>query len=133
MLMYAQNAEKSTKANVGVQSITQVEFAKKYFNYSDSTASYKGRIPIIVDFYADWCVPCKRMAPILEELSEAYAGKIIFLKINVDNNKDVAYALGIQSIPTFFYFAKGKQPMKSIGGLTKEQMVEIIEEQLLSK
>jgi len=64
--------------------------------------------PVLVDFYADWCGPCKMVSPILEELSKEYAGKVKFVKIDTDANQDLAMQFGIMSIPTVMFFAKGK-------------------------
>ena len=64
--------------------------------------------PVIVDFYADWCGPCKMVSPILDELSKEYAGKVKFVKIDTDANQDLAMKFGIMSIPTVMFFAKGK-------------------------
>ena len=87
----------------------------------------------IVDFYADWCGPCKKVSPILKELAGEYKNDIIIYKINVDNEKELAAAFGIQSIPTLLFIpAKGK-PQLAQGALSKEQFVEQINGFLLGK
>ena len=89
--------------------------------------------PCIVDFYADWCGPCKKISPILKELAGEYKNDIIIYKINVDNEKELAAAFGIQSIPTLLFIpAKGK-PQLAQGALSKEQFVEQINGFLLGK
>ena len=64
--------------------------------------------PVVVDFYADWCGPCKMLSPVMEKLSEEYAGKVKFVKINTDENQELATRFGIVSIPTVMFFSKGK-------------------------
>lgn len=64
--------------------------------------------PVVVDFYADWCGPCKMLSPVMEKLSQEYAGKVKFVKINTDENQELASQFGIVSIPTVIFFAKGK-------------------------
>jgi thioredoxin 1 len=66
------------------------------------------KLPVVVDFYADWCGPCKIISPLIEQLSKEYAGKAKFVKINTDDNQDLASQFGIMSIPTVMFFSKGK-------------------------
>jgi thioredoxin len=68
----------------------------------------RSELPVVVDFYADWCGPCKIIAPVLEQLSKEYKGRAKFVKINTDDNQDLAGQFGIMSIPTVMFFAKGK-------------------------
>ncbi len=86
--------------------ITDSDFQKEVLESS---------IPVVVDFWAPWCGPCKVMLPIMEELDAAYSGKVKFVKINVDENNEHASQMGVMSIPTFILF-KGGQPAKSIVG-----------------
>jgi len=83
-----------------------------------------------IDFYADWCGPCKMMAPVVEELSEAYSGKVLFGKINVDENQSLAQKYGVMSIPTFLVIKDGEVVEKLVGGLPKEQLVEAIDKNM---
>ena len=83
--------------------------------------------PVIIDFYADWCGPCKAMSPVVEALAEEYAGKIKVGKINVDNNQDIAMKYGVMSIPTFIFFKDGKNVSKTVGMQTKRELVNAIE------
>ena len=93
----------------------------------------KSKKPVLVLFYADWCGPCKKISPILKELAGEYKNDIIIYKINVDNEKELAAAFGIQSIPTLLFIpAKGK-PQLAQGALSKEQFVEQINGFLLGK
>lgn len=87
-------------------------------------------VPVLVDFYADWCGPCKAMAPVVETLAEEYEGKVKVGKINTDENQDIAMEYGIMSIPTFLVFKGGKVEKKLIGMQDKRNLVAAIEEAL---
>ncbi|MCI9148018.1 MAG: thioredoxin [Hungatella sp.] len=91
---------------------------------------YQSEIPVLVDFYADWCGPCKAMAPVVETLAEEYEGKVKVGKINTDENQDIAMEYGIMSIPTFLVFKGGKVEKKLIGMQDKRNLVAAIEEAL---
>ncbi|HNW67331.1 MAG TPA: thioredoxin [Bacteroidales bacterium] len=116
-----------------VITITQEEFKKKVFDYTDTAAEYKGKKPAIVDFYAEWCGPCKKLTPIMEELAKEYGNKIVIYKINTDENKELSRTLSITSIPTIYFFPVKSDPRKAIGFLTKEKLIEIINTILLPK
>lgn len=85
---------------------------------------------VLVDFYADWCGPCKMMAPVVDKIGENYAGKAKVIKVNVDNSSDVAARFGIMSIPTFILFKNGKEVKKIIGGVPQEMLETAINENL---
>ncbi|HYB45386.1 MAG TPA: thioredoxin [Nitrososphaerales archaeon] len=74
-------------------------------------------LPVLVDFYADWCGPCKVIAPAIEQLSKEYAGKVRFFKVNTDDNQELASGFGIMSIPTVMFFAKGKVEDMVVGAV----------------
>ena len=115
--------------------LNKADFLTKVYNYEQNQSEwvYEGTKPCIVDFYADWCGPCKKVSPILKELAGEYKNDIIIYKINVDNEKELAAAFGIQSIPTLLFIpAKGK-PQIAQGALSKEQFVEQINGFLLGK
>ena len=92
------------------------------------TEVYQSDIPVLVDFYADWCGPCKAMAPVVEALAEEYRGKAKVGKINTDDNQDIAMEYGIMSIPTFLVFKGGKVIKKMIGMQDKRTLVAAVEE-----
>lgn len=123
--------KKQNKEKLEPITLTQEEFVKKIFDYNDTNMIYKGKNPAIVDFYADWCGPCKRLAPILDQLLEEYNGAFIVYKVNVDHNKDLARALQVRNIPTLLYLAPKQKPKRSMGLLTKDQLKEIIDKYLM--
>ncbi len=80
-------------------------------------------IPVLVDFYADWCGPCKMMAPILEELSQEFEGKIKIVKINVDSNPNLSSEYGVMSIPNMIFFENGNQKENIVGARSKQDLI----------
>ena len=123
--------DKADKDKLEPITLTQEEFVKKVFDYNDTTMIYKGKKPAIVDFYADWCGPCKRLAPVLDQLLEEYEGAFIVYKVNVDKNKELASALQIRNIPTLLYLTPKQKAKRSVGLLTKDQLKEIIDKYLV--
>ena len=104
--------------------------AMKLASGNFETEVYQSEIPVLVDFYADWCGPCKAMAPVVETLADEYAGKAKVGKMNTDENQDIAMEYGIMSIPTFLVFKGGKVVNKMIGMQDKRNLVAAIEEAL---
>lgn len=100
-----------------VQHINQNQFDEKVL---------KAKVPVLVDFYADWCGPCKMAAPVLDELAEAANGKYEVMKVNVDENADVAEKYGVMSIPTVILFKDGKEVERKIGFAGKEGYQELL-------
>lgn len=121
------------KPQPGTIHLTRAEFLKKVADYENHSKEWKylGDKPAIVDFYADWCGPCKMVAPILEELSKEYAGKIYIYKVDVDKEPELAKAFGIQSIPTLWFVPMKGEPQVSMGALSKEQLKGYIDKVLL--
>lgn len=96
-------------------------------NYSKEVLEYKEKV-VLVDFYADWCGPCKMMAPVVEEISEELKDKVKVCKVNVDENQNLASQYGIMSIPTLIFIKNGKLEKTLVGLREKQELVSIIEE-----
>lgn len=118
-----------------VISLNKADFLKKVYNYEVNSKEWKfeGTRPAIIDFYATWCGPCKMMAPILDEISKEYDGKVDVYKIDVDKEEELAAAFGIRSIPTLLLIPMNEQPRISQGAMPKDQLKKTIEEFLLKK
>jgi len=111
--------------------LTTEEFKAKVFNWDENQEwKYEGELPAIVDFYADWCGPCKMVAPILEELSAEYDGKLNIYKVDTDKEQELAMAFGIQSIPSILFIPMGEKPQMAAGALPKEQLQQVIKDVL---
>ena len=107
--------------------LTKETFLEKVFNYEENKEwKFQGELPCIIDFYADWCGPCKMVAPVLEELSDDYAGKLNIYKIDTEAEQELAAAFGIRSIPSLLFIPKDAEPQMAQGALPKNQLKEII-------
>lgn len=115
--------------------LTTDKFKSDIFDYTQHKEwSYADEVPAIIDFYADWCGPCKAVAPILEELSDEYAGKLKIYKVNTEIEQELSSVFQIRSIPSILFIPKGgKQPMMQAGALPKGALKEIIEKELISE
>jgi thioredoxin len=115
-----------------MEHLTKETFLEKVFNYEKNKEwKYEGELPCLIDFYADWCQPCKMVAPILEELSEEYKGKINIYKIDTEVERELAGAFGIRSIPSLLFCPKDGQPQMAQGALPKETFKQVIDDVLL--
>ncbi len=102
-------------------------FLKKVFNFEKNKEwKYEGDLPCIIDFYADWCGPCKMVAPILEQLSNEYEGKIHIYKIDTEVEQELAAAFAVKSIPTMLFVPMGEAPRMAQGALPKTKFEKII-------
>lgn len=112
--------------------LTAAKFKSDIFDYTTKKEwSYKGERPAIIDFYADWCGPCKMMAPILEELSNEYAGQVDIYKVDTEVEQELSAVFGIRSIPSLLFIPMDKQPMMQPGALPKDAFKNVIETELL--
>lgn len=118
--------------NKGVVQMDKAMYIDKIYDFVEAPNSfkYKGTRPVVVDFYADWCRPCKHIAPIMEELSEKYKGQVDFYKVNVDHERELATIHNVQSIPMVIFFSKKTKPNAVMGALNKEDYISLIEETL---
>ena len=123
----------SKKEESKVKHLTYKEFLNKVWDFEKDpkTFNYKGEQPAIIDFYADWCGPCRMVAPILEKLAKEYDGKVLIYKINVDQERELASAFQVRSIPTLLFFPTKGDPMMQPGALNEQALKEIIETKLL--
>lgn len=122
------NKESETGGKVHV--LTTKDFKEKIYDYSTNQEwTFLGDKPVVVDFYADWCKPCKMIAPIMEELAGEYGNNVIFYKVNVDNEQELSSVFGINSIPSILFVpGDGSQPQIATGAMAKEDYVKAITE-----
>jgi len=115
-----------------MEHLTKETFLNKVFNFEQNKEwKFEGELPCLIDFYADWCQPCKMVAPILEELAEEYKGKINIYKIDTEDQQELAGAFGIRSIPSLLFCPKDEQPQMAQGALPKQNMKQVIDDLLL--
>ena len=119
---------------MSVSQLTAEDFKKKIFDFTANKEwAFNGERPAIIDFYADWCGPCKMVAPILDELSKEYDGKVDFYKVDTEKEQELSYVFGIRSIPSILFIPAGnKPPMMQAGALPKDVLVKVINMELLS-
>ena len=116
-----------------MEHLTKETFLEKVFNFEKNKEwKFEGELPCIIDFYADWCQPCKMVAPVLEELTKEYDGKINIYKIDTEVERELAGAFGIRSIPSILFCPKDGQPQMAQGALPKETFVQVIDDVLLN-
>ncbi len=117
-----------------VENLTKENFKEKIFDFeSKKEWKYEGKLPAIIDFYADWCGPCKMIAPVLDELAKDYEGKIKIYKVNTEEEKELAGAFGIMSIPSLLFVPMEGKPQMLQGALPKKGFEKVINDILLKK
>lgn len=140
--MFECRADKGTDKNAGTDStktsgvviLTNDTFRKIIFNYEvNKEWKYEGKKPAIIDFYADWCPPCRQLSPLVEEVAKEYAGKIDVYKVDTDKEKILAQNLGITNLPTLLFIPAEGKPQITMGALPKENLVKAINEILSVK
>ena len=125
----------SAEMKEGVVNQLNTELFKKLVYDSQKTPTewvYAGTLPCIIDFYADWCRPCKMVSPIMDDLAKEYKGKVVFYRVNIDDEKELAQMFNIQSIPALLYVPANGKPQMSVGLSGKEDYVQKIQTILLA-
>ncbi|NLO19198.1 MAG: thioredoxin [Ignavibacteria bacterium] len=114
-----------------MEHLTKETFLEKVFDYENNKEwKFQGERPCIIDFYADWCGPCKMVSPILEEISKEYQGKVDIYKINTEEEQELAAVFGIRSIPSILFCPMEDRPQMSVGALPKDAIENAISEVL---
>lgn len=133
LLTNCNNAPDSAGNTSGsIDALTNETFKANVFNYPmNQQWKYEGELPAVIDFYATWCPPCKKLSPLLEDLASKYRGKIIFYKVDVDTEHQLAQSMGITSMPTLLFIPVKGQPQLSVGLVPNETLEKMIHEILL--
>ena len=114
-----------------IEYLTKETFLNKVFNYEKNKDwKFEGEKPCIIDFYADWCGPCKMVAPVLEELARDFDGKINVFKVDTEAEQELASVFGIRSIPSFLFVPSQGQPQMALGALPKDTFVKAFKDVL---
>lgn len=117
-----------------MEHLTKKTFTEKVFNYEQNKDwKFEGKLPALIDFYADWCGPCKMIAPVLEDLAKEYDGKINIYKVDTESEQELAGVFGIRSIPSLLFCPVDGQPQMAAGALPKESLKQAINEILLNQ
>ena len=132
-IAFSANIFAQEKEETKVINLTYNEFVKKVWNFEKdpNTFKYEGKLPCVVDFYATWCGPCRKVSPIMERIAKEYDGMLIVYKVDVDKEPKLASTFGVRSIPTVLFIPKEGQPSKQVGALSEQQYKQIIENNLL--
>jgi thioredoxin 1 len=116
------------------ENLNKETFFEKVFNYEKNKEwKFEGDLPCVIDFWAPWCGPCRMVAPVIEELSEEYKGKVNFYKVNTDEEQELGAAFGIRSIPSMLFVPMVGQPKMAVGALPKHSLKEAIQKELLTE
>ena len=127
----AQNTDATAASADGtVTYLSTADFRLKIMDYETHQTEwvFEGKRPAVIDFYTTWCGPCKMMAPIVEEMAKAYAGKVDFYKVDIDKEQELAQTFGIQSIPTFLFIPVKGKPTMQMGAMPKETFEKMVKE-----
>jgi len=114
-----------------LEHLTKETFKEKVFNFEENKEwKYEGTKPCLIDFYADWCGPCKMVAPVLEELQSEYGDNIVIYKVNTEDQQELAGMFGVQSIPSLLFVPTEGQPQMAMGALPKQTFEKVISDVL---
>ena len=114
--------------------MTTEDFKSKIFDFKNDTDwNFPGPLPVVIDFYANWCGPCKMLSPVLEELSEDYAERVNFYKVNIDAEQELTALFGIRSVPSLLFVPLNNEPFIEQGALPKYMLAELINDGLLTQ
>ncbi len=114
-----------------LEHLTKQSFKEKVFNFEESKEwKYEGSVPCLIDFYADWCGPCKMVAPVLEELQKEYGDNLVIYKVDTEKEQELAGMFGIQSIPSLLFVPVEGQPQMAMGALPKDSFEKAISDVL---
>ncbi|MBP1674428.1 MAG: trxA [Bacteroidetes bacterium] len=114
-----------------LEHLTKETFLSKVFNYETSKEwKFEGTRPCVIDFYADWCGPCKMIAPVMEELARDFEGKLDIYKVNTEEEQELASVFGIRSIPSILFVPLTGQPQMAMGALPKETFIKAFKDVL---
>jgi thioredoxin 1 len=114
-----------------LEHLTKETFKEKVFNFEENKEwKYEGSVPCMIDFYADWCGPCKMVAPVLEELQKEYGDNLVIYKVDTEQEQELAGMFGIQSIPSLLFVPVDGQPQMAMGALPKDTFVQAISDVL---
>ena len=128
------NAVKEGNNKVTVVYLTNDTFKQMIYNYEKNKEwKYEGTKPAIIDFYATWCPPCRQLSPLVEEIAQEYAGKIVVYKIDTDKERTLSQQLGISGLPTLLFIPLNGRPQASMGFIPKETIVKTINNVLMVK
>ncbi len=121
-------------SSVKVVELTNEVFKQKVFNYEiNKTWKFEGNLPVIIDFYATWCGPCRQLSPLVEEMAKKYDGKIVVYKVDTDKEQLLAQSMGIQNLPTLLFIPAKGQPRSTMGAIPRETLEKAIAEVLMVK
>jgi thioredoxin len=128
------NARAGKSPDSGIIYLTDKTFKENVFNYeANKEWKYEGTKPALIDFYADWCAPCRQLSPVIEELAKEYGDKIIVYKVDTEKETKLAQTLGISGLPTLLFIPAKGQPQIKMGLMPKEALAQTIDEFLLTK
>ncbi|MBE0650410.1 MAG: thioredoxin [Bacteroidales bacterium] len=129
------NKTETATTDIKPEQLTYNDFLTKVWNFEKNPREwvYEGDEPCVIDFYADWCGPCKRVAPIMDEMAKTYNGKVRFYKVNVDQQQKLAAVFRIQSIPAVLFIPEKGKPMMQVGLLPHDTYINIINEHLIKQ